>query len=66
MTSGTVKWFDEKKRYGFITGDDGVDVFVHRSGLSMNEIQGLQSGQRVSYETEQTDKGLKAVCVTIQ
>ncbi len=61
---GTVKWFDNKKGFGFIEPDDaGEDVFVHYSALSMEGFKTLQEGQRVSFEIEDSDKGLRAADV---
>ncbi len=61
---GTVKWFDNKKGFGFIEPDDaGEDVFVHYSALSTEGFKTLQEGQRVSYEIEDSDKGLRAADV---
>jgi cold shock protein len=60
--TGTVKWYDEVKGYGFIQQDDNTDLFVHRSGL-LNSGSGLAEGQKVEFETKQSDKGPLAVNV---
>ena len=58
---GTVKWFDNKKGYGFIEQDDSEeDVFVHFSAVAMEGFKTLEEGQRVAFEVEQSGKGLKA------
>ncbi len=63
---GTVKWFDDKKGYGFIEPDEaGEDVFVHYSAVTMDGFKTLQEGQRVSYEVLPSDKGLKATNVSV-
>lgn len=60
MASGTVKFFNDQKGFGFITPDDGSkDVFVHHSGTKTD----LYEGDKVSYEVEETPKGLSAVNV---
>ena len=58
MTEGTVKFFNMRKNFGFITGDDGKDYFVHTSGLS--EGTSLDEGDKVSFEIVEGDKGEKA------
>lgn len=63
MEKGFVKWFDSKKGYGFIAGEDGVDIFVHQSDILMNGFRLLEAGQKVSYHVEPTEKGNKAVNV---
>jgi CspA family cold shock protein len=63
METGKVKWFDEKKGFGFITLDSGKDAFVHYSGIDMTGFKTLQEGQPVSLRVEQSDRGLKAVDV---
>ena len=64
MPTGTVKWFNDEKGYGFITPDDGDrDLFVHYSGIAGNGFKSLQENAKVSYEEEAGDKGPKAVNV---
>ena len=63
MAKGTVKWFDETKGYGFITGEDGTDIFVHYSSIQGGGFKSLAEGDAVSYEVEKGDKGPKAVNV---
>lgn len=57
---GTVKWYDGTKGYGFISTEEGNDVFVHRSGIS-NSMASLEPGQSVTFETKQGDRGLIAI-----
>ena len=64
MANGTVKWFNEKKGYGFIEQEDGPDVFVHYSGINSSGFKSLNEGDRVSFDIEQRDKGPQAVNVT--
>jgi CspA family cold shock protein len=64
MATGTVKWFNDDKGFGFITPDEaGKDLFVHYSGISEEGFRSLQEGARVSYDAEAGDKGPKAVNV---
>ena len=63
MPSGIVKWFDEKKGYGFIENDEGGDIFVHHTGIQGSGFKTLSDGDRVSFDIEQGDKGPKAVNV---
>ena len=65
MANGTVKWFNEKKGYGFIEQEDGPDVFVHFSGISGSGFKTLNEGERVRFEIEQSEKGPAAVNVTV-
>ena len=58
---GTVKWFE--KSYGFISGDDGKDYFLHYSNICMAGLKRLDAGDHVEFETEQTEKGTQAVNV---
>ncbi|MEE9516127.1 MAG: cold shock domain-containing protein [Candidatus Adiutricales bacterium] len=57
MAQGTVKWFSEKKGYGFITEEDGRDVFVHYSSIDMPGFKTLAEGEQVSFEVEESDRG---------
>jgi len=58
--TGTVKWFDAGKGYGFVTRDGGTDVFVHQSAIQAEGYRSLAEGQRVEFEVEQGPKGAKA------
>ena len=66
MASGTVKWFNDSKGFGFITGDDGSDVFVHHTSIQGEGFKSLAEGDKVTYDVEKGDKGLKAVNVKKQ
>ncbi|MEE9557584.1 MAG: cold shock domain-containing protein [Candidatus Adiutricales bacterium] len=57
MAQGTVKWFSEKKGYGFITEEDGRDVFVHYSSIDMPGFKTLAEGEQVNFEIEESDRG---------
>ena len=63
MNNGTVKWFNETKGFGFISGDSGDDIFVHYSSIAGGGFKSLLEGDSVSFEIEDGDKGLKAVNV---
>ena len=60
MASGKVKWFDNKRGFGFIVHDDGKDVFVHHTNIMGNGYKTLQEGEEVHYELVSSDKGPKA------
>jgi cold shock protein len=64
VISGTVKWFNERKGFGFIQQDAGGDVFVHHSAINMPGFKSLAEGDRVSFEVEQGNKGPAAKNVT--
>ncbi len=64
MVQGTVKWFNGQKGYGFITKDDGQDVFVHYSAINGQGFRSLQEGQRVEFEITEGPKGLQAANVS--
>jgi len=61
--TGTVKWFNDSKGYGFISREAGEDVFVHHSAIEGEGFRSLQEGQRVEFAVEQGPKGLQAVHV---
>jgi len=63
MTSGTVKWFNNTKGYGFITSSDGVDVFVHHTDIVGNGFKSLDEGESVEFEVTKGPKGPKAANV---
>jgi cold shock protein len=60
LPQGTVKWFSPEKGFGFISREDGEDLFVHHSEIKMEGFRTLAEGQVVSFEITQTDKGLQA------
>ena len=65
MPTGTVKWFNATKGYGFIRPDDGGnDVFVHVTAVEQAGLRSLVEGQRVNFEAESGQRGLKAVALT--
>ena len=59
MSHGTVKWFNDSKGYGFITTDEGKDVFVHFSAISGEGFKSLAEGQKVSFDVVDGEKGLR-------
>ncbi len=63
MAEGIVKWFNESKGFGFITQDDGKDVFVHYSSIQTDGFKTLAEGDKVSFDTEEGPKGPKAINV---
>lgn len=65
MSKGTVKWFNNQKGYGFITAEDGKDVFVHFSGLNMEGFKTLEEGSAVEFDITDGAKGPQAVNVEV-
>ena len=63
MASGTVKWFNESKGFGFIAREDGEDIFVHHTSISGSGFKSLSEGQAVTFDVEKTPKGLRATNV---
>jgi CspA family cold shock protein len=57
QSQGTVKWFNDQKGFGFITSDNGQDVFVHHSGINSQGFKTLPEGAEVSFQLEKGDKG---------
>jgi CspA family cold shock protein len=64
MEQGTVKWFNDAKGFGFITRQNGEDVFVHFSAIKGNGFRSLQEGQAVQFEVTKGPKGMQAENVT--
>ncbi len=60
MANGTVKWFSDRKGYGFIEQEDGGDIFVHFSSITMDGFKTLAEGDRVTFDVEETDRGPSA------
>ena len=66
MIEGTVKWFNDRKGYGFIEQENGDDVFVHHSAINAAGFKSLQEGDRVTFEIEEGQKGHAAANVTVK
>jgi CspA family cold shock protein len=64
-STGTVKWFNGAKGYGFIAREEGEDVFVHYSAIQGDGFRNLEEGQRVEFDVEQGRKGLQAINVSV-
>ena len=65
MANGIVKWFSDKKGYGFIEQEDGPDVFVHHSNIDAQGFKSLKEGDQVTFDIEQGKKGPTATNVTV-
>ena len=63
MTKGTVKWFNDSKGFGFITKEDGEDIFVHHTSIVGSGFKSLSEGQAVTFDVEKTPKGPRATNV---
>ncbi len=63
MATGKVKWFNAEKGYGFITADDGTDIFVHYSAIKSDGFKSLDEGAAVSFDVTQSDRGPQATNV---
>ena len=64
MATGTVKWFNDAKGYGFISQEGGEDVFVHHTAITMDGFRTLKEGEKVEFDVVQGPKGLQAANVT--
>jgi len=60
LAEGVVKWFNANKGYGFIKGEEGQDLFVHYSSITMQGYKSLMEGDRVSFDVEETERGPQA------
>jgi cold shock protein len=65
MNKGTVKWFNSQKGFGFISDEQGNDIFVHYSGLAMDGFKSIDEGQAVTFEVTKGARGMQAVNVNI-
>lgn len=66
MATGTVKWFNSEKGFGFISRDDGEDIFAHYSQINSDGYKKLEEGQKVSFDVVKGDKGYQAENITIE
>jgi len=64
MVTGTVKWFNDKKGFGFLSREDGDDVFVHHTSIQGEGFKTLREGQKVKFDVQEGPKGPQAVNVT--
>lgn len=63
--TGKVKWFNAEKGYGFITSEEGKDIFVHYSAIQADGFRSLEEGQKVSFEIVESDRGQQAANVVV-
>ena len=66
MKQGTVKWFNAEKGFGFITSEEGKDIFVHFSAIQADGYKSLEEGQTVDYDVTETDRGPQAQNVVVK
>ena len=66
MSKGTVKWFNEEKGFGFITGEDGKDVFVHFSQINKNGFKTLKENEEVEYSVTKSVRGMQAENIIVK
>lgn len=65
MSTGKVKWFNAEKGYGFITSDEGKDIFVHYSSINSDGFRSLEEGQNVTFDVVDSDRGQQASNVSV-
>jgi len=65
MEKGVVKWFNDSKGFGFIEKENGGDIFVHHTGIISEGFKSLNEGDHVQFESEESDKGPRAISVTV-
>ena len=66
MSTGKVKWFNAEKGFGFITSEEGKDIFVHFSAIQADGYKSLEEGQTVDYDVTETDRGPQAQNVVVK
>ena len=66
MSTGKVKWFNAEKGYGFITSDEGKDIFVHYTSINADGCRSLEEGQKVTFDVVEGDRGQQAANVSVE
>ena len=66
MNTGKVKWFNAEKGYGFITSDEGKDIFVHYTSINADGYRSLEEGQKVTFDVVEGDRGQQAANVSVE